>query len=58
MKRALLVLTILGLAISPLMVSSAGAATLHKRVVVKHHRKIIKKHAAKRALHKHNGKAA
>ncbi|HXS68030.1 MAG TPA: hypothetical protein VN761_04250 [Candidatus Polarisedimenticolia bacterium] len=55
MKRALILLALLGLAFSPLMVSQAQAAPAkqHHRRVVRHHKKVVKKHAAKRAVRKH-----
>jgi hypothetical protein len=51
MKRALLLLTVLGLAFSPLMVSQAQAAPA-KHHAVKHHKKHLKKKAAKKVAHR------
>jgi hypothetical protein len=47
MKRALILLTILGLAVSPLMVSQAQAAPT-KQHAAKHQKKHAKKKAAKK----------
>jgi hypothetical protein len=55
MKKTLLLLTVLGIAVSPLMVSQAQAAPATQ--VAKHHKKHLKKHAAKHHA-KHHGKAA
>jgi hypothetical protein len=51
MKRALILLTVLGLAFSPLMVSQAQAAPA-KHHAAKHEKKHLKKKAAKK-LAKH-----
>jgi len=52
MKRALILLTILGLVASPLMVSQAEAAPV-KHHAVKHQKKHLKKKVAKRQARKH-----
>jgi hypothetical protein len=57
MKRALVILAVLGLAFSPLMVSQATAAPV-KTHVAKHHKKHVKKHASKRLARKHKRKTA
>jgi hypothetical protein len=51
MKKALLLLTVLGIAVSPLMVSQAQAAPVTH--VGKHHKKHVKKHAAKNHARRH-----
>ncbi|HEX4264296.1 MAG TPA: hypothetical protein VH597_08150 [Verrucomicrobiae bacterium] len=56
MKKALLLLTVLGIAVSPLMVSQAEAAPVTQ--VAKHHKKHLKKHAAKHHLRKQHRKTA
>lgn len=48
MKRTLLILTILGLAISPVVMSKAEAAPVKHGLTVKHHKNLVKKHALKR----------
>jgi len=48
MKRTLLILMILGLAVSPLMVSKAEATPVKHGLTVKHHKNLVKKHALKR----------
>ena len=56
MKKALLLLTVLGIATSPLMVSQAQAApTTH---AAQHQKKHLKKHAAKRHAARHSHKTA
>jgi hypothetical protein len=52
MKRALILLTVLGLALSPLMASQAQAAPT-KHHAVKHQKKHLKKKLAKRQARKH-----
>jgi hypothetical protein len=54
MKKALLILTILGLVLSPVMVSQAQAATpaKHHRVV-KHEKKHLKKKFVRHNVRKH-----
>ncbi|HWD92947.1 MAG TPA: hypothetical protein VG938_11440 [Verrucomicrobiae bacterium] len=55
MKTTLLLLTVLGLAASPLMISQAQAApTTH---VAKQHKKHLKKHTVKHHVRKHHRKA-
>jgi hypothetical protein len=52
MKRAFVLLVILGFAFSPLMASQSMAAPAGHHVV-KHHRKHVAKHAARRLTQKH-----
>jgi Ni/Co efflux regulator RcnB len=54
MKRALLLLTILGLVASPLMVPQAEAASVTH--VARHHKKHMQKRAGKRHARRHHRK--
>lgn len=59
MKKIVLVLALLALAVSPLMVPQAeAAATRHHRLTTRHHRKQLRKHSVKRLGHKHHTKVA
>jgi hypothetical protein len=54
MKRAFILLAVLAVFLSPLMISQAQAApTKQQHRVVKHHKKVVKKHAARRNVRKH-----
>jgi Ni/Co efflux regulator RcnB len=58
MKRIFLTLALLAVMLSPMMVSQANAAPVKHHRLVKHHRKLVKKHSAKRlAARKHHRKA-
>lgn len=51
MKRIVLILALLALALSPMMVSQANAAPAKHHRLVKHHRKLVKKRATVRKHH-------
>ena len=58
MKKALLILTLLALAFSPVMVSQANAAPARHGMKARHHAKTLKKHSTKRLSRKHLRKTA
>ncbi len=58
MKKAFVILAVLGLILSPAMVSQASAAPVKHSAKARHHTKGLKKHGAKRSTRKHLHKAA
>jgi hypothetical protein len=54
MKRALILLSILGLAFSPVMISQAQAAPV--KHVARHNKKHLKKRTAKHHVRRHHSK--
>jgi hypothetical protein len=58
MKRALLLLTVLGLAFCPLLISQAQAAPVKHHTAARQHKKHLQKKTARRITRRHHRKIA